>query len=211
MRGREFRFGCVAAALLMLVGLSSTFVRAQGQSKQADDARKPASTADAWKQAMPDSEEAASEEDAKKVAAVSTAEDTPAQLEKRLGELERGWLDAVSARDAAALRRILAADFTFIDARAAGHYLDRKQYLADAVRERRPDSYSLDELKVRLYANSDAAVVDGWYRQQNAAAGEPCGGGLLFTDVWVRRAGIWKAVSRHLSCLPAVAPQRQQE
>ena len=208
MRGREFLIVCAIAALLMFVNLPAAVVRAQGQSKQAEDAQKPASTADAWKQALPDNEETPSETDAKKVAPVSTAEDTPAQLEKRLGELERGWLDAVSARDSAALRRILAADFTFIDARAAGYLFDRKQYLADAVRERKPESYSLDELRVRLYANSDAAVVDGWYRQQNTAAGEPCLGGLLFTDVWVRRAGIWKAVSRHLSCLPAGAPQQ---
>jgi hypothetical protein len=52
---------------------------------------------------------------------------------------------------------------------------------------------------VRTYGH--VAVVRSRYRQTGSMDGEDRNQTYLMTDVWVRRAGRWQAVTRHVSPL----------
>ncbi|MCA1630480.1 MAG: nuclear transport factor 2 family protein [Acidobacteria bacterium] len=195
-------FSRVATALL---GLALTVVAAAAQEKpkQGDDTRKTGGAAEAWKQALPDAEEIAPPGGGVKRGAGGAEEDTPAATELRLRDLERKWMDATKAGDAVSLKRFLAADFTLAGMSGTESLIDKKQYVAETLRDLKLESYSLDELRVRVYLGT--AVVSGRYRQRATMANEDWSGDFLFTDVWIRGAGGWKAVSRHVTRLPAVA------
>jgi hypothetical protein len=187
---------------LLALAMAVVAAAAQEKPKQGDDTQKAGGAAEVWKQALPDAEELAPPGAGVKRGAGGAEEDTPAATELRLRELERKWADATKAGDAVALKGFLAADFTLAGARAPASLLDKKQYLAETLRDLKLESYSLDELRVRVYL--DTAVVNGRYKQRATMANEDWSGDFLFTDVWVKKAGSWKAVSRHVSRLPAI-------
>jgi ketosteroid isomerase-like protein len=107
--------------------------------------------------------------------------------EQRLLTLEQRWLAAGVQRDIPALKEILADDF--VDVTYKGTLRDKADHLQTSLA---PDKskQTLQELKVRLYG--DTGIVNGvdvdvtpdgtTYR-------------IRFTDVFVRRAGRWQAVS----------------
>jgi|GEM_PF-1158722 len=193
-----------AAALVCLTSVAA----GQGRTGQGEAPQQPRSTAEAWKQALPQHEEpdpsAAAAGDARR----GSAEDTRQEIERRLGELEQSWVDAVRAGDAVSLRRLLAPDFAHAGAGAEGSpfALDKAAYVAHVMRESKTAAHRLDRLRVRVY--DDTAVVSGLYVRDEAAA-DGAGGDFAFTDVWVKKAGVWRAVSRHSSPLPAGAAAKQ--
>lgn len=192
----------VATALFALA--LTVAAAAQEKPQHGDDAQKTGGTADAWKKALPDAEEIAAPPGAgAKRAAGGAEEDTPAATQERLLALERKWMDAAKAGDAVSLKRFLAADFTLAGFRATETLIDKKQYVAQTLRDLKLESYSLDDVRVRVYL--DTAVVSGRYKQRATMANEDWSGDFLFTDVWIKQAGSWKAVSRHVSRLPAIA------
>lgn len=199
------RFVTSAAAFVVL----TTGVAARESNNQGDAPQQPKSTADAWRQALPQNEEpdpsAAVADDVRR----GSPEETRAEIERRFGELEQGWANAIRAGDADSLRRLLAADFTHAGPGSNGgaFVLDKARYVAQALRDSKTTTHRLDQLSVRVY--DDAAVVSGLYVRDEAAPAEGTEGDFAFTDVWVRKAGVWRAVSRHLSRLPAGAAARQ--
>jgi ketosteroid isomerase-like protein len=174
---------------------------AQERPKQGDDAQKTGGTDGAWRRALPDAEVTAPPGSGARAAA--GAEDTPAETEKRLRDLEQKWMDAMKSGDATSLKRFLAADFTLASGRATETLIDKKQYVAETLRDLKVETYSLEELRVRVYL--DTAVVSGRYKQRATMANEDWSGDFVFTDVWIKQAGGWKAVSRHVTRLPTVA------
>ncbi|MCA1615558.1 MAG: nuclear transport factor 2 family protein [Acidobacteria bacterium] len=174
--------------------------RAQQPSPPKDkEAGKPASAADAWKQALPESEVEATSADAAPAAAGA---ETFEQIEKRLRALEGRWMEAIKAQDGAALDRILADDFTFVGDQSVAASLDRSAYTASALKDWKLTSYSFDSLTVRVYG--DTAVVSGVFKQQAAASGKQWSGDFLVTDVWIKQGRRWRVVTRHLSPAPKV-------
>lgn len=187
----------LSGVVMTLVLVASTI--AQEKPKQGDDAAKSGGTSDAWKRALPERDESASPVEPAR-ATSADVEDSPQVAEKRLREMEQTWANALNSGDGNQLRQILAADFALAGTRASQLVVSKKQYVADAVRDAKDASaLSLDEMQVRLYLG--AAVVNGRLRQPAAAGVE--GGDLLFTDLWIRGANGWKAVSRHISRVPA--------
>jgi ketosteroid isomerase-like protein len=61
------------------------------------------------------------------------------------------------------------------------------------------ESFTVDELSIRLFG--DTAVVTGRSVLQLRAE-KPMTVRLRFTDVFVRRDGVWKAVASHASSIP---------
>lgn len=162
------------------------------------EAGKPATTADAWKQALPESEVEATAADA---VTAATGVETFEQIEKRLRALEGRWMEAIKKQDRAALERILADDFTFVGEQAsAATSLDRSAYADSAVKDWKLTAYSFDSLTVRVYG--DTAVVNGVYKQQAAVSGKQWSGDFLVTDVWIKQGKRWRVVTRHLSPAP---------
>lgn len=110
-------------------------------------------------------------------------------VEAQLKKLEREWFAAVVKNDAATLKRIFADDFTAIS--SDGTFVNKAEMVAMFSSGKfKLDEIRSDEFKVRLYGMT--AVVTG--RSTYIREGKPLGTSS-HTEVWVKRAGVWKAVS----------------
>jgi len=112
-----------------------------------------------------------------------------AAAESQLKKLEREWFDAVVKRDATVLNRIFADDFIALN--SDGTTIAK----AEMIEMINTGSIKLDEIKsedfkLRLYGTT--AIVNG--RSTYVRDGKTLGSSG-HTEVWVKRAGIWKAVS----------------
>jgi ketosteroid isomerase-like protein len=193
-RTRRHLFTFFAAALTL--GSASMPAAAQDKGKEAQ--KPPASTVDAWRQALPPETEATGTAEAS--AADARQHVSREAVEKALLALERTWMGALQQRDASALSQLISDDFTLVSPRLVVAAGDRDRYFQHAMRDLSLTSYDFEGLKVRLYGRT--AVVSGRLRQSASVAGEDWGGSYLFTDVWVSRDGFWQVVSRHASLLP---------
>lgn len=112
-----------------------------------------------------------------------------ASTEAQLKKLEREWFDAVVKNDGAALSRIFADDFIAIN--SDGSILAKTEMVAMLKDGKiKLDEIRSDEFKLRLYGTT--AIVNG--RSTYVRDGKALGSSS-HTEVWVKRAGIWKAVS----------------
>ena len=110
-------------------------------------------------------------------------------VQAQLKKLEREWFAAVVKNDAATLKRIFADDFTAIS--SDGTFVNKAEMVAMFSSGKfKLDEIRSDEFKVRLYGMT--AVVTG--RSTYIREGKPLGTSS-HTEVWVKRAGVWKAVS----------------
>lgn len=115
---------------------------------------------------------------------------TPAVgAEAQLKKLEREWFTAVVKKDVTTLKRIFADDFSAIN--TDGNFVTKAEML-DMLKSGKMqlDDIRSDEIKVRLYGTT--AVVTG--RSTYIRNDKPLGTSS-HTEVWVKRAGVWKAVS----------------
>ncbi|MGR4865656.1 nuclear transport factor 2 family protein [Caulobacter sp. LARHSG274] len=136
---------------------------------------------------------AASAQTASPPAAVaSTASpETVAALEK----LNSEWLTAYKTRDGAALDRILADDFAAIY--PGGRILRKADLIKTATNPARTISdIGWDDLKILVFG--DVAVVRARSRIVGKTAEGDFSGRNDYADVYVRRAGAWRAVSAHV-------------
>lgn len=106
------------------------------------------------------------------------------------------WLQAVCRKDADALDRILADDYTYTDA------LGAVSYKADDLRRARtpgdgPVSFNTSQVEARLYG--DVAIVTGQLRLRGLSRGKTYDAEFRFTDTLARIEGQWRAVAAHVS------------
>jgi ketosteroid isomerase-like protein len=106
-------------------------------------------------------------------------------------------MEAVRDKDAAALERILADDYTYTDSRGG---VSNK---ADSLRQARTGSgrmkaFHTSDAKARVYG--DTAVITGRVRVEGVAGGgKPYDAEVRFTDILARIDGQWRAVAAHVS------------
>jgi ketosteroid isomerase-like protein len=114
--------------------------------------------------------------------------DVIAELEQRIAQ---AWVN----RDRAALEAILAPEWSVTD--PSGHVLTRQQVLQQTFdsTDRRIDSMTVDDVEVRMYG--DTAVATGRTQATGNYQGTAVVVVLRFTDVVVRRDGIWQVVASH--------------
>jgi ketosteroid isomerase-like protein len=120
---------------------------------------------------------------------------------RKLEQLEHEWIEAVRDRDGERLERILGEEFTLTTGRPGNEMRSRKEYLEIARDRYVIESFEFTELDVHTYGH--VAVVRSRYRQTGSMDGDERNQTYLMTDVWVRRAGRWQAVTRHVSPLEA--------
>jgi len=103
--------------------------------------------------------------------------------------LERETMDAIRAKDAEALERVLAADFVY---RTPGAELSRAEFQQNiASLPGRILSVEGSELRVNVYG--DAAVLTGVQRSLlRTDDGAEHASTVAFTDVFVRQGGRWR-------------------
>jgi ketosteroid isomerase-like protein len=116
-----------------------------------------------------------------------------------LKQLEKDWTDAQKAKDSDKLADIL-------DDRWMGIGTDGKATTkAEAVSHMKMPGYTMDSIdlgpmKVRIFGNM--AVVTGTDTEKSSEAGKDTSGKYVWTDVFVKRDGKWKAVSSQDTKLP---------
>jgi hypothetical protein len=119
--------------------------------------------------------------------------------EQEVLRLADAWATAELRGDTTFLERILTDDYTGIG--PLGFMLTKQEWL---VRHRAGDlkyeSFSLDEVKVRVY-NNDAAVLTGRQVQNGAYRGNSIQAQFRTTLVFVRLQGQWQLASLQLSTI----------
>ena len=116
-----------------------------------------------------------------------------ASVQNELIKLENDWNNALVKRDVAALSRILADDWTFIDP-LDGTIWTKAQVLASI--KSGEDVYTSavgDEWKVRVYG--DAAVVFSRQTVKGQYKGKDVSGQYHYADTWIKKDGRWQCVA----------------
>ena len=126
-----------------------------------------------------------------------------AESEQAIQKLERAWADAFVKADTAAIEKIEADDFVFVD--PTGKVTGK----ADDIRDLKTGDFKcqemkLDELKVRIYGKT--AIATGLATLKATYKKEDMSGKYRFTDVFVRKKDNWQAVSSQLT--PIAAPKK---
>jgi ketosteroid isomerase-like protein len=119
--------------------------------------------------------------------------------EKEVREAIEKYKTALLRRDVAALEKIWADDYVFVN--ASGDVLTKEQRLANVKSGATAlDSINEDEnLTVRVYQNS--AVTTSRVTIKGQYSGQPVSGQYRSTLVWVKGSAGWQLVSNQLTAL----------
>lgn len=185
--------------------ITSASIGAYAQNtEKKDTGKKETTTADAWRQALPASEQTSAappvvvmEESTDNVEAKETAE----QIKTRILDLERRLIEASKGRDSVALKQLLADDFMPAGANITESQSDKTRFIEWTLKNSELKSYAAEKTKVRVYPAA-TAIVTTYYKQQTVVDGVPTDADFVATDVWVKRKKQWQAVSHHVSQLP---------
>jgi ketosteroid isomerase-like protein len=107
-------------------------------------------------------------------------------------------MEGFKKRDKAVLNRVLDEHFVFTD--DEGQVLNKTQYIDVAVRSIVVESYTADEMTIRVFG--DAGVVAGRWSGKITIDGKDASGAFRYTDTFVRRAGRWRAVASQNTRIP---------
>jgi len=132
----------------------------------------------------------------------AAAKDTKGAREnsaENLKKLENDWNAALKAKDAAKLGDILGE--RWIEVEPDGKITDR----ATALSNLKAPGFSLTDIQmgpmtVRFFGNT--AIVVGSDTEKSMMNGKDSSGKYVFTDVFIKRDGKWKAVSSQSTKLP---------
>jgi peptidylprolyl isomerase len=130
------------------------------------------------------------------------ARSTPANAERSLNDAEHQWAEAFKNRDQVALNRILDDRFIFTD--DEGQVLNKVQYIDAATRAISVESYSLDDITVRVFG--DTGVVAGRWTGKITIDGKTASGAFRHTDTFVKRVGRWRAIASQNTRIPKGEP-----
>ncbi len=126
--------------------------------------------------------------------------------EQEVRKLERAWLDAYEKKDAEAMNKIVADDFTITFPDGS---IQTKPQILDSLKSSRssspPPKFQTEEVQARVYGDTViliGRVIAEW--QQN---GQPMKEQNRYTDTYIKRNGHWQVVASHLSNVPK--PQNQ--
>ncbi len=114
------------------------------------------------------------------------------------GQKTTELFEAMKKKDAAALEKILAADYIYT---AVNGESTNKQGFIDATSKLLTiESFKLTPVAVHLYGDATAVVV---YRNSlhSTVNGKPWNPLLTSTDTWVKQGGGWVLASHHVSML----------
>jgi ketosteroid isomerase-like protein len=119
-------------------------------------------------------------------------------------QLAGAWANAELHGDTASLESTLADDFIGIG--PLGFMLTKQEWLArHTAGDLKYESFSLDELKVRVY-NNDAAILTARQAQQATYRGNNIPGQFRITLVFIRQQGQWQLASLQLSSIGQPPP-----
>jgi ketosteroid isomerase-like protein len=117
------------------------------------------------------------------------------QDREELIRLENEWMQAWIRGDRERLGNLLGDDFTLTSV-TTDDIVERKEWIGALERVVGEEFHYL-WFRIQVYG--DAAVVKSRASQKAQIDGKPWEGEFLLTDVWVRKGGRWKVVTRHAS------------
>ncbi len=119
--------------------------------------------------------------------------------EQEVLRLADAWATAELRGDTTFLERILTDDYIGIG--PLGFMLTKQEWIVrHQAGDLKYESFSLDEVKVRVY-NNDAAVLTGRQVQNGAYRGNSIQAQFRTTLVFVRQQGQWQLASLQLSTI----------
>jgi ketosteroid isomerase-like protein len=123
------------------------------------------------------------------------AQEKSGSEENRVIALENAWNQAVHAKDAIALKMLLAPDIVYVD--YDGKLMGKQQYLASIQSPTlQPTRIVSESMNVHIYGG--VALVHGVYRETGIRNGKPYTLRERFTDAWTKgRDGAWICISSH--------------
>jgi ketosteroid isomerase-like protein len=131
--------------------------------------------------------------DAKKPAA------SPNAAADELKQIENDWVDAQKAKNADKLGEILADSWVALD--WDGKTTDKAKALAELKTAGNSlDSFEMGPMKVRIFGST--AVVTGSDTEKSMEDGKDTSGKYIWTDVFVKQNGKWRAVASQSTKLP---------
>jgi ketosteroid isomerase-like protein len=116
-----------------------------------------------------------------------------------LRRLEDRFMTAVAERDVDFLEDHLGEEFKLITGRPGHETRDRAEWLEVTATAYEIRSFRFEELEVLDYA--EVAVVRSRYSQEARMGDADRSQSYLMTDVWHRREGAFRLVTRHISPL----------
>lgn len=109
------------------------------------------------------------------------------------------WDKAIVRKDRAAIEANMAEDFRQID--GAGNVETKASFVEDLLSLKLViNPYTVEDFEVRLYG--DVALLTGRTRMTGSYDGRPFQSHYRYTDVYVRRGGVWQIVSVQISKMP---------
>jgi ketosteroid isomerase-like protein len=118
---------------------------------------------------------------------------------EQLKQIENEWVAAVKAKDAAKLEDILADDWVSLT--WDGRTIDRATALAELKEPGNSlENIEMGPMKVRLFGST--AVVTGSDTEKSMEKGKDTSGKYVWTDVFVKENGKWRAVASQSAKVP---------
>jgi ketosteroid isomerase-like protein len=133
------------------------------------------------------------------VAAHSKARAAPSNSADELKQIENDWVAASKSKNANKLGEILADGWLGLE--WDGKTIDKAKALADLKASGNPtDSIEVGPMNVRFFGNT--AVVTGSDTETSVDKGKDASGKYIWTDVFVKQNGKWRAVSSQSTKVP---------
>jgi ketosteroid isomerase-like protein len=131
--------------------------------------------------------------------ALLQAQAKAADASDEIKKIESDWVAAVKAKDTAKLGEILADSWVGLG--WDGKITDKATNLAELKAQGNSlDSFEMGPMRVRLFGNT--AIVTGSDTEKSSEAGKDTSGKYIWTDVFVKQNGKWRAVSSQSTKVP---------
>lgn len=128
---------------------------------------------------------------ATKAAPVMSAAASPENTVQLITHMEHDWVTAILTKDEATIDTLLADDFK---GTTNDQTYSKEEAIAD-VKTGAHEALDIDNIDVRVFG--DTAVVTLGQDEKSKHDNEDFSGRYLFTNVWVKRDGQWRAVASH--------------
>lgn len=128
----------------------------------------------------------------------ATGSDSSSKAEREVLQVMNNWLDALKQGDLAALERIIGDDYQITV--SDGKVLNRTQDLEPLRAGMKFINATTEDVRVRVF--KEMAVVTGRGMYRINFNGKEFDVRERFTDVYVKRKGVWQPVASHSTTLP---------
>ena len=131
----------------------------------------------------------------------SFAQETPSNADEiQIRQLERAWNQAEAAQQVKEVSNLV--DDTLVYTDYDGSLMNKAEYLKwVAAPEQKADHLFDEGMTVHVYSN--AAVVNGIYRESGTNKGKKYVIRSRYTDTWIRYGSIWRCVASHSTLIPS--------